>query len=524
VLTLDVHVHAIRGPQIIDTDHSTARLADNNETITYLELRGMSRVTGGSAIQSMSARDIDMDYSDDGRTLERVVLTGKAEVTPAAQGETASRSMAGESLDVHLASDGSIVSMAARENVRLDMPPSGESPGGRITARAMDGSGVAGKGLTEARFNEAVEYSEPARRGSSARVVRAQSLTAALSEDAVSDAVFKGKVVFEEEDLNATAPEVRYQPSKNTIALSGPDTAMASHITIDQIAIDARRIDVALETRRISAAQVKTTLRPQAAGARGDASRDTQTRTMPGLLKKDDAANVNADSLEYVSATGQATYTGNARLFQGVTSIGGDSITVDREHGDLVATGSARSTLDLDGDRITGNAHEIRYVDAARTVTYSAAPVGPTRGKGVVPPAAASAGRGSPEPVREAQVKGPQGDLRAERIEIVLAKQDNRMERLEAFTHVTLKMDTKTADGARLTYHAADEQYVMAGAGAVPVKVIVKTAATTTAPQSCRETTGRTLTFKKATDNIEVDGKDETRIDTRPIPCPPPSR
>ena len=95
------------------------------------------------------------------------------------------------------------------------------------------------------------------------------------------------------------------------------------------------------------------------------------------------------------------------------------------------------------------------------------------------------------------------------------------MERLEAFTHVTLKMDTKTADGARLTYHAADEQYVMAGAGAVPVRVVVRTAATASAPQACRETTGRTLTFKKATDNIEVDGKDETRIDTRPITCPP---
>jgi hypothetical protein len=63
----------------------------------------------------------------------------------------------------------------------------------------------------------------------------------------------------------------------------------------------------------------------------------------------------------------------------------------------------------------------------------------------------------------------------------------------------------------------------MAGAGAVLVKVVVTTAATPTALQSCRETTGRTLTFKKSTDNIEVDGKDETRIDTRTVTCPTPT-
>jgi lipopolysaccharide export system protein LptA len=343
-----------------------------------------------------------------------------------------------------------------------------------------------------------------------------------LDGDAVSEAVFTGNVIFEEEDLTASAPEVHYQPSKNTIALSSPDAAGVPHVAIDQLEIDARRINVTLDSRQISASQVKTTLRPRPAASRGAGAKPAGARAMPGLLKQDDLANVNADRLEYVSATGQATYTGAARLFQGATSISGDSIIVDRERGDLTATGSARSTLDLETGRVTGSGDEIRYVDSTRAVTYSAAPVGPTRGRGGVS-ASAPGGRGVPEPPHEALVRGPQGDLRAERIDIVLAKSDNRMDRLEAFTRVTLKMENKSGAGSRLTYQSADERYLISGAGAVPATVVVTSAATASAPQSCREWTGRTLTFSKATDTINVDGNDETRTQMRNVPCALPS-
>jgi len=522
VLTLDKQVHVVRGAQITDTDHSTARLSENNEIITYLELRGQSRVSGASAVRSMSARDIDMDYSEDGRTLERVTLNGQAEITPTTQGEGPARSIAAEdSLDVLFAPDGSVVSVTGRKNTRLDLPPSKDSPGGRITAQAIDASGQEGRGLTAARFTDDVEYHEPARANGSPRTVRARTLEAALADDAITEAVFKDHVVFEEKDLNASAPQVSYQPSKNAIELIGPDNApAASHVAIDQIEIDARRINVALDTRKIQATQVKTTLRPKTAGSRG-----TAKQSMPGLLKQGDAANVNADSLDYTSATGVATYSGNARLFQGATSISAtNAITVDREKGDLSATGSARSTLDLDGGRTTGSAEEIKYVDSTRTVTYSVPPVAPTRGRGVGSPSAGSGGRANaaPAPAR-AQVKGPQGDLRADRIEIVLAQPDNRMDRLEAFTRVRLDVETKTATGDRLTYHADTDRYVMSGTGAMPVSVVVTTAATATSAPSCRETTGRTLTFSKATDTIGVDGNAETRTAAQSIQCPGPT-
>jgi lipopolysaccharide export system protein LptA len=105
----------------------------------------------------------------------------------------------------------------------------------------------------------------------------------------------------------------------------------------------------------------------------------------------------------------------------------------------------------------------------------------------------------------QAQVSGPQGDLRADRIDVILAEKGGHIDRLEAYTNVNMKLTTRTAAGERLTYFSEDERYLMSGAGTKSVKVI----------EACRETTGRTLTFFKSTDRIIVDGNDETRTQTR---------
>jgi hypothetical protein len=125
-------------------------------------------------------------------------------------------------------------------------------------------------------------------------------------------------------------------------------------------------------------------------------------------------------------------------------------------------------------------------------------------------------------PVRDAQLRGPQGDLRAERIEIVLEKQGNKVERLEGYTGVTLKLEMRTAVGSRLTYHARDEKYVLSATGTTPV-TISDPQTSASGAVSCRETTGRTLTFFKSTDSIDVDGNEQKRTETRITKCAPPS-
>ena len=522
VLTLDGQAHVLRNELVIDADHVTTRLSEDEQIVQFIELRNNARVTGGSSIDSMSARDIDMDYTDDGKALERVTLNGGAGV--AMKGSSgAGRQVVGEALDVRLAPDGSIVGLTGRDKVRLDLPASGDSPAGSISADTLDGAGEAGRGLTTTEFRGKVEYREAGKRGAMDRMVRAQSLTAKLADDAVSDAAFNGRVTFDDQDLHARAAEISYQPRMNTIALKGVDAGGPPHVTVDQITIDARTIDVSLQDRQIKANDVKTTLAPQKTEASGRGAA-TSGIAIPGLLRQDQVANINASSLEYRGQAGQAVYRGGARLWQGKTQIRADTIGLDQEKGSLVANGSATSTLELDTGVSSGSANEIRYDDAKRVVNYSGTPLPPTIDKGT---GSAGARAGSPAippravPVRDAQLSGPQGDLRAERIDIVLEKQGNTVERLEGYTRVTFKLDMRTAAGARLTYYAKDESYVMSATGTTLVTV----RDTQTAPSgaiSCQETTGRTLKFFKSADRIDVDGNEQNRTEMHVTPgaCP----
>jgi lipopolysaccharide export system protein LptA len=228
---------------------------------------------------------------------------------------------------------------------------------------------------------------------------------------------------------------------------------------------------------------VKTVLQPRnARTASGDANR------LPGLFQQATPVNVNADTLDYSGAGGRAVYTGSATLWQGETAIRADVLTLDRARGDLVATGGARSNIVFDTGSSIGRGSEIRYDDAARLITYEGSRVAPL-----------------------SQLSGPQGDLQAGRIEVVLAGTESRIERLEAYAAVNVRLDTRSATGDRLTYHAGDERYVMTGVPTVPVKIV----------EECRETLGRTLTFFRAADRIIVDGNEEVRTrSSRGAACP----
>ena len=92
----------------------------------------------------------------------------------------------------------------------------------------------------------------------------------------------------------------------------------------------------------------------------------------------------------------------------------------------------------------------------------------------------------------------------------------------DVLSSLTLKLDKRTATGARLTYYASDERYVMSAAGTTPVMITdVQTASP--GAVSCRKTTGRTLIFYKTADRIIVDGNEQNRIEMHVEPCATPS-
>jgi lipopolysaccharide export system protein LptA len=437
----------------------------------------------------MNARDIDLDYTEDGSALERVVMTGRGSITLKTENGSSRRRIAGESLDLALAPDGSVTHAVGAGGVQLDLPAAAGTPSRIIRAMTLDAAGEPGKGLTSARFVTNVEYREDGG-GNPGRVARSDSLQVTLTNDVLSGALFRGRVRFEEQTLQARAARAAYAPEAGMLGLEGSDASGGPRVSDERINVDADAIDVTLDGHAMTATgTLKTTLRAATAASSTNASSGDSATRLPGLFRQEQPVNASARSLDYKGASGAAVYTGDATLWQGDTAIRADTIVLDQQKGNLTATGAARSTLALAEGASTGRAVEIRYDDAARQLSYaSAAPM-------------------------LSQLTGPQGDLRAGRIELVLKDGGRGAERLEAYNNVTARIDKRVATGARLTYVAEDQRYVMTGAAAVPVKLV----------EDCRETTGKTLIFFKSTDRIIVDGNEEIRTETsRGAPCSAP--
>jgi lipopolysaccharide export system protein LptA len=376
--------------------------------------------------------------------------------------------------------------------------------------------------LTEFQFTEAVEYREEGQKGSVPRVARSRTLRLSLEQDAVKSAVFNGGTTFEEGRLAASGAEAQYQPDEGTLRLAGRDAGGAPRVADEHLTIDAPFIDVALETRQMTArGGVKTKLepRPPAKEDAGAGEANSSGTRLPGLLQQDQAANVTSDRLQYAGASGAAIFAGNAQLWQGETAVRADTITIDQDTGNLLAAGSARSTIVMDQETSQGRATDIRYDDARRVIVYDAPPAPPAAAApaATAPPAggraaAPAAGRGAapvPAPPREAAMSRAKQDLRAQRIEVFLAPDSGRIDRVEAYTNVNAKVEKRVASGNRLTFHAEGERYDMAGTPGLPVKVV----------DGCRQITGKTLTFFTSTDRIIVDGNEETQTRTASAPC-----
>jgi len=206
---------------------------------------------------------------------------------------------------------------------------------------------------------------------------------------------------------------------------------------------------------------------------------------MPSLLKQDQPVNVTSADLQYDGDVSKATYTGGAQLWQADTAISGETVVIDDKTGDLTASGKVTTAVTLDEskhDKDTnkttktraqslGAASDFTYRENTRCATYTG----------------------------DAHLKGSEGDMKADKIELFLKPSGNELERAEAYDNVVLKETARTTTGSRVSYFADDERYIASG---TPVKVV----------DECDfETAGKTLTFHKATDTIVVDGQKNFR-------------
>ncbi len=477
------------GARELHSEVATAYLSEDQSKVQVLEMRGQASVAGlgaeTGALRSMRADAINVEFAEDGRTLRGATLAEHASIdVGSASGDP--RRIAARWIELRLADDGvTVTTLSARDDVRLDLPAEGTQGAKTLLAATLAASGEGGAGLSAATLTGGVEYRETPPGAKATRLARADTmrLTMEAGFGSVDDARFEGTFSFEEDQVRAQAAEASYQVSDGVIALSGADPASGANprVTDGRAAIEGARVTLTLQGRKVSAEEkVRTVLLPMAgAAASGGAAQKRSS-----MLEANAPVYAASDSLSYDGDARRASFKGSARLWQGDTAIQGDELTIDDATGNLAARGQVRSTLMLEtsaaaegtgGRRPTiARADSLTYDEAGRKVSY----------------------------LRNAQVSGPQGDLRAGRVEVVLSASGKGLGRVEAYTSVALQEGDRQATGERLTYHDAEGKYTMEGA---PVRILAQ----------CRDIAGRTLTFFRSADTIIVDGNQEIRTQTK---------
>lgn len=473
-----------REGQTLAGDTVTVFFRPEGDVMEMVELRGNSsvRLPAPQGLESLAASDINLVYGEDGRTLRQTVLAENATVQFRAARGTG-RALAAQVIDMQLDADGStLTGLSATGAVRLSLPAAEGQPARVITGGVLNGAGAPGRGLTGAAFRDAVVFTETraAARGTSAltRTVSSDTLDlqTAGSLDEIQRATFEGTVTVRDDDRTATAPRMIYRTGSGDITLTAEGTELVARVDDRGGSIQARTVNILNDGDDVQAeVDVRSVVKSGASADR------------PSMFRANEPVNVTAARLERTGTS--ATYTGDAQVWQGATSIKGETIVLDEESGNLTARGTVRTVLELEeADAVTGKAQrsmttgtsdELVYTDTDRKALFTG----------------------------QARLVNPRdGDLKAGRIALFLLEDGRQLERLEAYEAVSLRTPTKVGTGARLSYYPDDGRYVMSG---TPVNVLEQM------PAECRETTGRTLTFYRDVDTITVDGNQSTRTQTR---------
>lgn len=497
--------------QITVADDATAYLTEDDERVTRMELRGNSRITGKpgqSGPQDMRARDIDLAYAEDGRTLQSARLVENASVQlPGDKGKTGRR-IAGKAIDIALAPDGSTVTnLVANEQVQVDLPPDGQTPARTIKAASLLATGAAGAGIQAATFSGDVEYRESraarAKLAAIDRTARSQRLDIRTKPGFgdIEQANFHNNVRFTDgPQTTAESPYAAYAIALDRLDLSPGEgnTGRGPHVSDGRISVAARNIQMMLGTQGMKAdTRVRSLMLAQSKQAKpGDPA-----VKVPSMMKQDEPVNVQSNRLDYDGAKSVATYEGNARLWQEDTQIQADKIVIEDKTGNLRATTKVVTVMRLsqpgdktpkapksekkpDADPTTTTADELLYEDGNHRAMYTG----------------------------NAHMSGPSGDVTADKIELFLADQGGELERAEADGNVASRQEARRAYGKHLTYLAKDDTYTMTGS---PVKIFDQT------PTNCRITEGATLTFHRTGNTTIASGNDTTGQTTKTAPvCP----
>jgi lipopolysaccharide export system protein LptA len=474
---------------VMDADEATAYLTQDDEKITRMELRNNSRITskpGGSGPQGMRAKDIDMTYADDGRTLHSAHLVENAAVRLPGERGKPGKQIAAKGIDVALAPDGeTVTNLTATENVVVDLPADGEIPARKIRSAILIGAGAppaAGQpgGIRNATFGGGVDFREHRDAKGALTVIDRTAKSDKLEIQTkpgfgdLERADFHGNVHFiDGATTTADAPTAVYDIAQDRMDLSlgAGDGGKGPHVSDGRVSTDAVHIQMALSAQKMKAdTKVGSVIVQQQGRGKDDSVK------VPSMLKQDRPVNVKANRLDYDSNSSLATYEGNARLWQegeDGSTIVGDRIVVDDKTGNLHAIGNVTTSSFMKQadagatgkpapkpDPTVTQAADMLYVDDKHRATYTG---------GV-------------------HMNGPDGDMTSDKLDLYFAEEGGDLERAEAEGNVVSKQVNRRAFGKHLSYNAKDEIYTMTGA---PAMVYDDT------PPNCKVTKAPTVQFRK---------------------------
>ena len=171
-MRLERTMHMERDGQITDANEATVTLFPDRDESDYIELRGNSRVTGGAGmglLQSLSASDMNLDYREDGRSLQHATLAGQADIQLATKSASPGQRLQADYIDIALAPDGSVSNLSARDKVEVTLPATADTAARTIKSNALTAAGGT-QGLTTMNFSEGVSYDEAATKAQGARI------------------------------------------------------------------------------------------------------------------------------------------------------------------------------------------------------------------------------------------------------------------------------------------------------------------------------------------------------------------
>jgi lipopolysaccharide export system protein LptA len=502
--------HIANDGRTLDADDITIQLTADDRLIQNASLRGNSRIAGtpgGGGAEGMAARDIDLTYAADGRTLQSAKLIENASINLAGAPGTAARKVSARLIDVAMGPDGSTVTgLNAAEKVEVEIPADGGAPARRISAAALNGGGASG--LQTATFTGGVTFRElrPGGQGAEAgeRIGLSQRLIVETQPGlgAIQQADFRGNVHIVDGATTADGQRALYHVSQDKFDVmpSAGDPGPPPSVNDGRVLVHADAISLTIGSKKLTADKnVRSSLlpsKPEAAKGRGKEGNATQQGKLPSMLKQDEVVHVVANHLEYDGAVEKATYTGAARLWQDKTTIRGETIVVDDKAGNLTANGKVMTVMffeEVDADtkikrlaQTDASGDAMVYEEAKRLATYTTGPTG------------------------MAHIVGSQGDVTADRIQLFLKKEANELERAEADGQVVVKEGFRIAKGTHLTYTTEDDTYRMDGS---PVEVEERK------PTECLITTAAKLVFKRGSEHTVVTGDGLNQVQSKP--CPP---